>query len=809
MRIPIVLFCFRLLFAVAAETAEKPTEPPVARRPDHPAEVPLPSAKTAVDGIAALGDLILLDKSSRSLPPLATGADAAAIARGTARILPRWHYLRMPFDTAVSSQFLDRYLETLETLDGLRPHFLKSDIEEFEKYRNSLDQLTKNGDTSPAVEIFGRFMQRLEQRMEYVHHLLKTEQFDFTGDDRFSLNRKEAPCPKDLDDAKQLWRQQLRFEVLQEKLNRKEPKQAARPGSKPGEEKKEDTGNEPGVPTNQGGVSDEIVKNVARRYARTLRFWREFDSDDVLQAYLTALAHVYDPHSDYLGKSTLENFAMSMNLSLFGIGAVLQSEDGYCKIRELKPGPAMRSKKIKPGDKIVAVAQGDAEAVDVVDMKLGKVVEMIRGPKGSKVRLTVMPVDSSDPSERVFVSLIRDEIKIEDEEAKAKVMEIPSLDGKVTRIGIIDLPSFYASFDIPNRNGKASPKSTTEDVARLLKKLKQENVAGMILDLRHNGGGSLEEAINLTGLFIKQGPVVQVRDSNGKVAVDEDWDPSLVYDGPLIVLTSRFSASASEILAAALQDYGRALIVGDSSTFGKGTVQSLMQLEPYLNFATTRSTNNPGALKITVRKFYRASGSSTQLKGVVPEIVLPSVNNYSEVGEAFLEHPLAWDTIPTAKFTPVNQVEPILEELKKRSNARIATDKDFAYVQEDIDLYRKYLAEKSVSLNEEVRRREKQENEKKLETRKQERKARHEPEEKLYELTLKQVDSPGLPAPAARTNAVAKAAADKAADRDDEDADPEDKTPPVDAHLKEARRILMDVIDLTAKETTVARHGLN
>lgn len=790
------------MLATAAATSDAPAGKPATSASDHPVGAATASPKSAVDGIAALGDMILIDKNSRSLPASATGADASAIARGTAGILPRWHYLRMPFDDTVSSKFLDRYLETY---DNLRMYFLQSDLDEFEKLRTSLDELTKAGDTSPAGEIFARFMQRLDQRMEYVHHLLKTEYFEFTGDDRFNLNRKDASWPKDLEEAKQLWRQQLRYEVLQEKLNQKESKQTVAAGSDSPEKKRAELSNGAEPAAGSAGVSDEIIKDVARRYARTLRFWREFDSDDVLQAYLTALTHVYDPHSDYLGKATLENFAMSMNLSLFGIGAVLQSEDGYCKIKELKPGPAMRSKKIKPGDKVVAVAQGDGESVDVVDMKLGKVVEKIRGPKGTKVRLTIMPVDASDPSERVNVSLIRDEIKLEDEEAKAKVLELPSADGRLSRIGIIDLPSFYASFDIPNRNGKASPKSTTEDVARLLRKLKQEKVEGVILDLRRNGGGSLEEAINLTGLFIKQGPVVQVRDSNGKVSVDEDWDTGVAYDGPLIVLTSRFSASASEILAGALQDYGRALIVGDSSTFGKGTVQSLMQLEPHLTFASSRSTNNPGALKITVRKFYRASGSSTQLKGVVPDLVLPSVNNHAEVGEASLEQPMAWDTIPTAKFAPVRLVETFLPELKRRSDARIAADKDFAYLRDDIAIYQKYLADKSVSLNEEARRREKKENEDRLDARKQERKARHEPEEKLYEVTLSKVDLPGLSVPEVKTNDLAKAESPK---DDDSDADPEDKTPSVDVHLKEAKRILMDMIDLSAKEATVARRGL-
>src|SRR5256886_6651327 len=461
----------------------------------------------------------------------------------------------------------------------------------------------------------------------------------------------------------------------------------------------------------------------------------------------------------------------------------------------------MQSQQLKPGDRIVGVAQGDErEPVDVVGMKLSKVVDMIRGPKGSKVRLTIIPADASDPSTRKEVALVRDEIKLEYEEAKAKIVEVPGKEGGTMRLGLIDLPSFYASFDVANANGKATHKSTTEDVAKLLKKLIAENVAGIILDLRHNGGGSLEEAINLTGLFIKEGPVVQVKDAEGNIIKDDDSDPTVLYDGPLIVLTSRFSASASEILAGALQDYQRALIVGDSSTHGKGTVQSLIQLEPYVH-KLSDSTNNPGALKVTIRKFYRASGSSTQLKGVIPDLVLPSLNNYAEVGEVSLENPLPWDTIESAKYEKLNLIQPILPELRKRSSERVTADKDFAYLREDIEIYRKYLADKSVSLNEETRRKEMKENEERLETRKRERKARRESEEKVYELTLKQVDMPGLPPPVAKTNdstalvkldgaarqpvninevSRAEPKKDDAGSDDDDDVSPEDKAPAVD-----------------------------
>jgi len=708
------------------------------------------------------------------------------IARLTAEMLMKQHYLGLPFNDAVSGRFLDRYIETL---DNLHLQFLQSDIEEFEKYRTSLDDLiVKQGDVSPARVIFKRFLERLEQRVAYVQELLDTETFTFTGDDRYNLNRKEAPRPKDLTDAKQLWRQHLRYEILQEKLAKEKP--------------------------------EEIASKIARRYARLLRTFKDLDGQDIFEIYLSALTHVYDPHSDYMGKSSLDNFNVQMALSLFGIGALLQSEDGYCKIKSLVAGgPAERSKKLKENDRIIAVAQGEGEPVDVVDMKLSKVVEMIRGKKGTEVRLTVIPADASDPSMRKVVNLVRDEIKLEDQEAKAKIIDVPGENHKNVRLRIIDLPSFYADFESERRKD-GQQKSTTADVKKLLAKLKQEKVEGIILDLRRNGGGSIDEAINLTGLFIKEGPIVQVRDPgpNGKVHVDEDPDPSIEYAGPLIVLTSRFSASASEILAGALQDYGRALIVGDSSTHGKGTVQSLIKLDPYIR-PFSRSTNSPGAVKLTIRKFYRASGSSTQLKGVVPDIVLPSVNNVAEVGESSLENPLPWDTIKSASFEKLNLVQPILPELKSRSDKRVASNKDFDYVREDIEQYKKAMADKTVSLSEAQRIKERDEIEARKKARQAELKARKEPEEKVFDITLKTADQPGLPDPVSRTNTVAKvkSGADPHKDADQAtastnptDSDDEEtgdaNVPPADVSLKEAKRILEDLIAIWPGRSAVAKN---
>lgn len=758
-----------------------------------PSTAPTPAQAGSALGeplsLASTNIQVLLDVLARGTKPLAPAPSDRNIARLVAKLLVENHYRQQSLNDALAGKFLDRYLEVL---DNLHLHFLQSDLDEFEEYRTTLDELVyRDGDTRPARRIFARFLERLEQRVRYVAELLETEKFEFTGNDRYDLNRKEAPRPKDMAAARHLWRQHLRYEVLQEKLAKEKP--------------------------------EEIANKISRRYARVLRFYQDLDNADVLEIYLSALTHVYDPHSDYMGKSTLDSFSINMSLSLYGIGALLQSEDGYCKIKELiTGGPAATSKKLKPNDRIIAVAQGDAEPVDVIDTPLKKVVDMIRGPKGTIVNLTIIPADASDPSVRRVVRLVRDEIKLEDQEAKARIidLEAPGAPERQVRIGVIDLPSFYATFDRPSDDSE--PKSTTVDVTKLLRKLKREKVDGVILDLRRNGGGSLEEAINLTGLFIKDGPVVQVRDYNGKVAVDSDTDPTVLYDGPLVVLTSRFSASASEILAGALQDYGRALVIGDSSTHGKGTVQSLIRLDPFVRRAVGRTIENPGAVKLTIRKFYRASGASTQLKGVTPDMVLPSPNNYAEVGEAALENPLEWDTIPSARFERLNLIQPILPEIQKRSTSRLEKDQDFSYVQEDIEQYRKALADKSVSLNEEQRLKERLETEARQKARQAELKSRPESTETVYEITLKQTELPGLPPPTRPTNELASArsphstlaasptadaagdAAASSVDDEDEEEAGETRVPPVDATFKEAKRILVDLISLWSRATSVA-----
>ncbi len=725
------------------------------------------------------------------------GPDDGEIAYVTARALEQYHLRQKRLNNEYSEKFFERYIETL---DPQRLHFTQADLSEFASYRTNLDNLTltrpRAADTTPAYRIFNRFRERLDQRVAYANELLKNEKFVFDADEKITVNRKDEPAPADLDEARRLWRQRLRSEYLGEKVAKYAARQKAERDAKtkikgssagksdgvaealpladtapmpvPTAEVSIVLSNDPGAAAGTNMVqagstnsspkkteAEEIVETLTRRYTRNSNFYRDMDRDDVLEVYLTSLAHVYDPHTDYMGPPQAENFAIGMNLSLFGIGAVLQSDmEGYCKIAELKPGPAMNSKKIKVGDRIVAVAQSNTPPVDVVDMNLNKIVQLVRGPKGSEVRLTVVSADST--SDRREVTLIREEIKLDDQAAKAKVIDYPTGGGKTMRIGVIDLPTFYVPMDTgsgrrPMDEGAAH--YTSKDVALLLAKLKAENVQGIILDLRRNGGGSLEECVKLTGLFIKDGPVVQVAGPGGMPFLDEDKDTRIQYDGPLIVLTSRFSASASEILAGALQDYNRALIVGDLSTHGKGTVQQLNPLRMWI--PEDSMTNNPGTLKITKAKFYRASGASTQLKGVVSDIVLPSKLNYAkDIGEEAYESALPWDTIESARYEKFDYVQPYLPDLLRLSGQRIATNQEFAYIREDIEQFRKYQALNSVTLNEKQRLKEWEEEDARQRARDQERSARQDPEPIVYELTLKDVKQPGLPAPVSKTNSL-------------------------------------------------------
>jgi carboxyl-terminal processing protease len=670
--------------------------------------------------------------STRFLPGLNDGR----ISYITARLLEEYHYSRHPLDEEMSGKFFDGYLGAL---DPQHCYFLQSDIAEFGHYRTNLATLTIDNhgmaNLTPACEIFQRYLQRLQQRVAYADHLLKQDEFKFHTSDRILLDRSKAPYPKDLAEARRLWKQELVYRYLQEKISREVSP----------------TNSNVILPLPQSAPA-EIAEKLARHYHWILRVSTNWDSSDILETYLNALTHAYDPHSDYLNTIRAQDFSIGMNLSLFGIGAKLVDKDGYCTIGALIPGgPAAKSKQLKENDRIIAVAQGSQPPVDVVDMELSKTVQLIRGPKGTEVRLKIIPAD--DPSPPRLVTLIRDEIKLEDQEAKAQLIELPDAHGGTNRLGILNLPSFYATIDLPGNIEHSTPKSTTADASKLINKLKQEKVDGIIIDLRNNGGGSLEEAIHFTGLFITNGPVVLARFPDGHVIVDEDKDPSELYDGPLIVLVNRFSASASEIVAGALQDYGRALIVGDSSTYGKGTVQNLNPLHPFIRSANESATNDPGTVKITVRKFYRVSGASTQSKGVEPDIVLPDTLSYlTSVGENTLENALPWDTIPSEEYNKLNLVyskfnfvQPYLAQLFLRSEARLATNEDFIYIRQDIDEFRKLQADKTASLNEGDTLKQIEQIQARHEAREKERASHKVTDEKIYEITVENADQPGLP----------------------------------------------------------------
>lgn len=696
------------------------------------------------------------------------------VAKLTARLLEKNHFLQQNIDDEVSRRLLARYIDSLDYFHIL---FTQEDMAEFERYSTSLDDALNVGDTGPAFEIYARLLRREEERVQFVRQILAAPgKFDFTQDEWFAADRHKSPRPKDLNEATELWRLRLKFDILQEKLGEKKKKTDLK----------------------------EIAELLLRRYERSFRYDKERSPEEITATFLTSLAHVYDPHSDYMSSEELENFAINMQLSLFGIGAVLSSEDGYCTIKKLVPGgPAERSKQLRPNDRIVKVAQGDGEPVDVVEMNLNKVVEMIRGPKGTEVRLTVLPEDSSTGG-RKLVSLVRDEIKLEDQRASAKVIEIPIDGGGTRRIALIDLPSFYSPMDVGENGG--SGQSTTVDVARLLGKLQVEGVEGVVLDLRRNGGGSLEEAINLTGLFIPEGPVVQVCDARGRRTTHADEDGEVTYPGPLVVLISRFSASAAEILAGALQDYGRAVLVGDSATHGKGTVQSLIELGPLMRraiqFWTRPLPSRPGALKLTVQKFYRASGSSTQLNGVHPDIVLPSVSDFAEFGESALENPLPWDEITPAAYTPVGSTDVVLPLLRARSDGRVNSDPEFGYIRSDIARRKKLLDEKKVSLNESVRRGERDEIDLELKERKKDRAARESkaPHEIVRLLPMTKIEAPGLPEPEARRE-TAEDPIPSSIDQDSDDT-ADEKGPLLDPTARESLFILNDFIRLR----TAAQH---
>jgi carboxyl-terminal processing protease len=638
--------------------------------------------------------------------PKISVADSRQVAATVVKLMEQGHYSRQKLDNAMAQKVLDTYLNNL---DYNRLFFTQEDIAEIkQKNGPTLDQNLLVGDVEPARTIYALFKQRVEDRVAKIRQLLKKD-YPFKSNRTIALDRKKDPWPANEADADNLWRDRIEGELLQEKLN----KLATEPGP----------------------------KVVGRRYDQMLKNLEERDDDDILQTYLNAVALTYDPHSEYLGKSDLESFEINMRLSLTGIGAELRSEDGYAKVARLLPGgPAQLSGKLTVGDRIAGVSQGKDNFVDTADLKLDKVVEMIRGKKGSTVRLQVIPTNTLDPSKRKVVELVRDNVKLTEQEAKAEVIERDLPDGSMAKLGWITLPSFYQDME-KSRTGK----STSRDVAALLKRLQQEGVQGLVIDLRRDGGGSLDEAIKMTGLFITQGPVVQVKDANGDIDVLKDRDQSVAYSGPMIVLVNKLSASASEIFAAALQDYGRALIVGDSSTFGKGTVQTMLELGRFMPMLGGAG-NQAGALKLTVQKFYRVAGGSTQFRGVISDIVLPSLTDNAEFGESALEHPLPYDEVEPAPIDLANNRKAlVVDDLRRKSVARTAQDATFQDIGQDVKQLTDRVRNNRLSLNEKVRRDElDRDNAERDKEKADEKKAEMQDRDRHFELTLADLDKPQL-----------------------------------------------------------------
>ena len=683
-----------------------------------------------------------------------TSPTLAAEARTMVQLLSQAHYNR---DAVRSSNYAEVVADYMGFLDGQRMFFLKSDREEFEKrYSNSLYwNILRLGNIDAAYEIFDVYEQHVESRVNWIFDNLDTVSQDLETEDLYRIDRSKVQWPINALESDDLWRNRLKYELIGELLNKKTP--------------------------------EEAKQAVHKRYERLLKNIGDMEGSDLAEYFLSSVAHLYDPHSTYFSAETFEDFGIQMKLELVGIGAMLGLEDDYCVVREIVPGgPADLSKQLKPNDKIISVSQDSGEPTEIIGMKLRKIVDMIRGEKGTNVHLLVQPGDALDPASRKEIVITRDVVKLNSARAHAGIFQVPGKDGTTVPIGVIALPSFYGPADDGDTDAEKS--SASNDVATLIDQLKEAGVSGLVLDLRRNGGGFLSEAIDLTGLFIKQGPVVQVKNYAGEIQVDADESNKIAYDGPLAVLVDRFSASASEIVTGALQNYGRAIVVGDSSTHGKGSVQTILEMKNFVP-QLARSPLKTGATKLTIQKYYLPNGNSTQLKGVVPDIVLPSREDYLPIGESDLPHALVWDEVPTTFFEGKPLNADLVGFLKTASLLRQEELPEFAYLRKGVNWFKERQQEKLVSLNLDRRREQQTEDKAFLKELKQEKKQLADLDFPYQEFRL----GPPPPPPIK--------AEPKADDLDDEDEDLADADEnaafsKVDVHLKECLRVVGDAIAL-------------
>ncbi len=623
------------------------------------------------------------------------------VTRFVTRLMQSRHLLRHTMDDETSRRGFKLFLDGL---DPMKCYFYQSDIDEFKRYEDKLDDmLSQRYDTRFAQLVFKRFLERIDERVTLVDELLKGD-FDFTLDEEMITDPDRLQYPKDAAEARERWRQRLKYDLLVLKADKSAEESAAKTKPSADGPSADDKLQEPQgekqpelKPVDPAEADREARDKLSKRYRNFQRRMNLFDNDELLETYLTSITSAFDPHTSYMSPTTLENFKISLQLNLEGIGAQLQDQDGRTVVANIVPGGAAdKQGKLKKDDEIISVAQGDdGEEVDVVGMKLNDVVQLIRGKAGTVVRLGVIPANTK---EAATYSITRAKIELEDSAAHGEVFEVGSKpDGSPFQVGVLDLPSFYQDMRAA-QDHLPDYRSATRDVERILADFKKQGVDAVVLDLRRNGGGSLVEAVDLTGLFIDQGPVVQVMDPDKRVQNLEDTSPGMAWDGPLVVLTSKLSASASEILAGAIQDYKRGLVVGDTATHGKGTVQSLQNLgEAY----GVPIAPNLGALKITVQQFFRPNGDSTQKRGVLSDIVLPSVTDHMDIGEADLDFAIDFQHIKRSKFSGVDLVnEPLIAKLRAESAKRVGESPDFGKLLKRIELYQERKAHKAVTLNE-------------------------------------------------------------------------------------------------------------
>lgn len=762
-----------------------------------------------------------------STPPAHAETNFGQVAMHVAYMLQNHHYSKQDFDDKVSTTMLDNYLNML---DFKHIFFTAKDVADFkDKYDTTLDDHVLMRNISPAIEIYDIYKERVKDRVDFLKKTLETKKFTFDSSRQIEIKRDKAPWPKDKAAQDAIWLDIIEDNLLAERLvddarSREEKKKAEKAGAKKDEtaetkpEVKEGAAvADKAAPEAPAADGDKVAakkekdekdmtptERVLKDYERLLESINENDSKDVVNFFLSSLATAYDPHTEYMSTDESDNFRIHMSHKLVGIGALLgQKEDGAEIQGIVVGGPADKQGELKLNDRIIGVAQGEEEFVDVKYLKLQKIVDMIRGDKGTTVRIKIVPAD--DPSANRVIAIIRDEVPLKEKLANAEMLVTPPDLGKALKVGWINLSNFYADME----NGTVS---TSADVERLLRRLMKEKIDGLVLDLRDNGGGSLDEAIKLTGLFVPSGPVVQAKDWRGSITWRDSDNEKPVYDGPMIVLVNKASASASEILAAALQDYRRALIVGDQSTFGKGTVQTILPVERYMPFFSDKK--NAGDLKVTIQKFYRIAGGSTQLKGVESDIKLPSIRDVLDIGEASADNPLPYDTIPARKY-PLFRKDPFpIEEINARVQSRIAANPEFQYIVDESKRLKEKIDRNTVTLSLADREKERIDTEARRDKQTEEREKRtkeiadrlKENGFKIYHLTLDNVDKPELVAHSDFTKEMNSGM--RTASAKDEDGGDGTKFPyGIEPMKLETIHILRDMIELENKPTTASKGG--